>query len=202
MKKYIYDGKNKEEAINKALIELNTTEDNLFIKILEEKQTLLKKQAKIEVTTINDTINYLKDSIKEITNLMNIKSNLEVKRREKNITITIFSDNNPILIGKNGRTIQAFQNLVRQMIPTEINEKYKIIIDVENYKERKLHTLEKIAKQLAREVSKTKVAAKLESMNSYERRAIHNILADNKFVYTESEGIEPNRYIVIKPKED
>ena len=200
MKKYIYDGKNKEEAINKALIELNTTEDNLFIKILEEKQTLLKKQAKIEVTTINDTINYLKDSIKEITNLMNIKSNLEVKRREKNITITIFSDNNPILIGKNGRTIQAFQNLVRQMIPTEINEKYKIIIDVENYKERKLHTLEKIAKQLAREVSKTKVAAKLESMNSYERRAIHNILADNKFVYTESEGIEPNRYIVIKPK--
>ena len=200
MKKYIYDGKNKEEAINKALIELNTTEDNLFIKILEEKQTLLKKQAKIEVTTINDTINYLKDSIKEITNLMNIKSNLEVKRREKNITITIFSDNNPILIGKNGRTIQAFQNLVRHMIPTEINEKYKIIIDVENYKERKLHTLEKIAKQLAREVSKTKVAAKLESMNSYERRAIHNILADNKFVYTESEGIEPNRYIVIKPK--
>lgn len=202
MKKYTFEGKTIEEAKNKAISELNTTEDNLIIKVLSEKQGLLKKIAKIEVIKINDIINYLKDNIKEITSLMNIEANLEVKRRDKNINITIFSNNNSILIGKNGKTIGALQNIIRQIVSQEINDEYKIIIDVENYKERKLHTIEKIAKQVAREVAKTKVESKLESMNSYERRAVHNILANNKYVYTESIGEEPNRCVVIKPKEE
>ena len=202
MKKYTFEGKTIEEAKNKAISELNTTEDNLIIKVLSEKQGLLKKIAKIEVIKINDIINYLKDNIKEITSLMNIEANLEVKRRDKNINITIFSNNNSILIGKNGKTIAALQNIIRQIVSQEINDEYKIIIDVENYKERKLHTIEKIAKQVAREVAKTKVESKLESMNSYERRAVHNILANNKYVYTESIGEEPNRCVVIKPKEE
>ena len=65
-----------------------------------------------------------------------------------------------------------------------------------------MHSLERLAKRIAREVGQTKVAAKLDPMNSYERRIIHNILTNNKKVYTESEGEEPNRYVVIKPKED
>lgn len=200
MKTYTFEGKNKEEAKNKALSELNTTEDNLIIKILEEKQGLLKKNVKIEVINVNDLIDYLKDSIKEITDLMKIKVNLEVRRRENNINITIFSNNNSILIGKNGKNIQAFQNIIRQMIPNKINEEYKIIIDVENYKERKIHNIERIAKQVAKEVASTKLESKLESMNSFERRAVHNILANNKYVYTESFGEEPNRFVIIKPK--
>lgn len=203
MKKYLFEGKNLEDATNKALNELNVTEDNLIIKIIESKQGILKKIVKIEVIDINDVINYLKETIKEITSLMNIDNvNLEVRRRENNINITIFSDQNSILIGKNGKTIGALQNIIRQILSAEINEKYKIIIDVENYKEKKLHTIEKIAKKVAREVAMTKVESKLESMNSYERRAVHNILANNKYVYTESYGIEPNRYVVIKPKEE
>ena len=203
MKKYLFEGKNLEDATNKALNELNVTEDNLIVKIIESKQGILKKIVKIEVIDINDVINYLKETIKEITSLMNIDNvNLEVRRRENNINITIFSDQNSILIGKNGKTIGALQNIIRQILSSEINEKYKIIIDVENYKEKKLHTIEKIAKKVAREVAMTKVESKLESMNSYERRAVHNILANNKYVYTESYGIEPNRYVVIKPKEE
>lgn len=203
MKKYLFEGKNLEDATNKALNELNVTEDNLIVKIIESKQGILKKIVKIEVIDINDVINYLKETIKEITSLMNIDNvNLEVRRRENNINITIFSDQNSILIGKNGKTIGALQNIIRQILSAEINEKYKIIIDVENYKEKKLHTIEKIAKKVAREVAMTKVESKLESMNSYERRAVHNILANNKYVYTESYGIEPNRYVVIKPKEE
>ena len=116
MKKYTFEGKTIEEAKNKAISELNTTEDNLIIKVLSEKQGLLKKIAKIEVIKINDIINYLKDNIKEITSLMNIEANLEVKRRDKNINITIFSNNNSILIGKNGKTIGALQNIIRQIV--------------------------------------------------------------------------------------
>ena len=202
MKTYTFEGKNYEEALSKAINELNTEEDNIVTNILESKQGLLKKLVKIEVIEINDIIDYLKESIKEITELMGIKVNLEVRRRENTITFTMFSDNNSILIGKNGRTIQSFQNILRQMVDQRINEKYKIIIDVENYKEKKLITIERLAKKVAREVKKTKIETKLDPMNSYERRAVHNVLSNNKYVYTESEGEEPNRYVVIKPKEE
>lgn len=202
MKTNIFEGRNFEEAKEKALQELNINENDLIIKLKSQKQGLLKKNVIIEVININDVTNYLKETIKEITSLMNIKVNLEIKRTNNVLAITIFSDNNSILIGKNGTTIQSLQNIIRQMLPTEVNEKYKIVLDVENYKEKKLENLKQTAKIIAKQVASTKVEAKLDAMNSYERREIHNILSTNKKVYTESLGEEPNRYIIIKPKED
>ena len=175
--------------------------ENVIIKILEEKNTLLKKLIKIEVINYNDIIDFIKETINELTKLMGITSNLEVRRREENITIKIFSDHNAVLIGKNGYTISALQTIVRQIVFNEINQNISIILDVENYKEKKIKNIEYLAKKTAREVAKTKVEAKLDSMNSYERRIIHSILSDDKYVYTESVGEEPNRCVVIKPKE-
>lgn len=202
MKKYIYEGKTKEEAKEKAKNELNLTEENMSIKVLEEKQSLLKKNVKIEVVDINDLVNYIKEILNQITSLMNIEINLEIRRREKNIEIKIFSDNNSILIGKNGKTLESLQNIIKQIIFNEVNDEYKISLDVENYKERKISNIERIAKKVAREVAKTKVETKLDRMNSYERRIVHSTLANNKYVYTESIGEEPNRCVVIKPKEE
>ena len=201
MRKYIYEAKTLEEAKEKALTELKVAEENLIINVLEEKNTLLKKVAKIEVINYNDIIDYAKEVITEITKLMGIPSNLEVRRRDNNITIKIFSEHNAVLIGKNGYTIQALQTIVRQIIFNEINENISIILDVENYKEKKIKNIEYLAKKTAREVAKTKVEAKLDSMNSYERRIVHSILSEDKYVYTESIGEEPNRCVVIKPKE-
>lgn len=202
MKTYIYEAKTLEEAINKALTELNITEDNLIIKNQEEKQGLLKKSAKIEVINTNDLVNHLKECLTTIMNLMNINSNLEVRRREKNIEIKIFSDQNSILIGKDGRNLESLQNILRQILLKESVTDYKIILDIENYKEKKVSHLERTVRQIAREVAKTKVEAKLDRMNSYERRIVHNALSKNKYVYTESIGEEPNRCVIIKPKED
>lgn len=201
MNKYIYEGKTLEEAKNKALTELNLTEENVIINILEEKNGLLKKSVKIELVDINDIITEIKDTINEIVSLMGLTSNLEVRRRENNITITIFSNNNSILIGKNGRTMSAIQTIIRQIINSQVKSNLQIIIDVENYKEKRIKNLEYLAKKVAKEVAHTKVETKLDPMNSYERRTIHNVLSQNKYVYTESEGVEPNRYVVIKPKE-
>ena len=89
MNKYIYEGKTLEEAKNKALTELNLTEENVIINILEEKNGLLKKSVKIELVDINAIIAEIKDTINEIVSLMGLTSNLEVRRRENNITITI-----------------------------------------------------------------------------------------------------------------
>ena len=149
----------------------------------------------------NDIVDYIKENIQEITKLMGMNVNLEVRKREDNITIKIFSDHNAVLIGRNGSTISALQTIIRQMVLTETNTFISIILDVENYKEKKNKNIEYLAKKVAREVAKTKVEAKLDSMNSYERRIVHSILSEDKYVYTESIGEEPNRCVVIKPKE-
>ena len=201
MKKYTYEGKTKEEAIGKALEELKVAEKNLIVNVLEEKNTLLKKSVKIEVINYNDLIDFIKETITEITKMMGMTVNLEVRRRDDNITIKIFSDHNAVLIGKNGRAIDALQTIVRQIVHNETNEFIGIILDVENYKEKRVKNLEYLAKKVAKEVKETKVETKLDSMNSYERRIIHSILSDNKYVYTESIGEEPNRCVVVKPKE-
>ena len=201
MQKYIFDGKTKSEVIEKAIKELNTEEKNLIINVLEEKNTLLKKNVKIEVMTYNDIIDYLKELITEITKEMGLTVNLEVRRREDNITIKIFSDHNALLIGKNGTTNEALQTIVRQIIYNETNNYIGVVLDVENYKDKKVKNIEYLAKKVAREVAKTKVEATLDSMNSYERRIVHSILSEDKYVYTESTGEEPNRCVVIKPKE-
>ena len=138
MKHYIFEAKTVEEAKEKALKELNLTEENVIINIKEEKQGLLKKVAKIEVININDAVAHLKDCLNEITSLMNINTNLEVRRRDKNIEIKIFSDQNSILIGKDGRTLESLQNILRQILVKEVGDEYKIILDIENYNEKKI----------------------------------------------------------------
>ena len=202
MKKYTFNGKTKEEAINIAKEELNLTEDNLLINVVEEKNNLLKKNVKIEVIDYNDIISLIKESITKITKMMNIEVNFEIRRRENNITVKLFSDHNAVLIGRNGSTIEALQTIIRQIVHKETKNYVSIILDVENYKDKRNHHIENLAKQVAREVAKTKFETKLDCMNSYERRIVHSTLADNKYVYTESVGEEPNRCVVIKPKEN
>ena len=201
MKKYTFDGKTKEEAILNALNELKVNEKDLIVNTIEEKNTLLKKNVKIEVINYNDLIDSIKENIIEITKLMGLTVNLEVRRREENITIKIFSDHNAVLIGRNGKVLEALQAIIRQIVHNETKEYISIILDVEDYKDKRIKSLEYLAKKVAKEVSQTKVETKLDSMNSYERRIIHSILSNNKYVYTESVGEEPNRCVVIKPKE-
>ncbi|MGN1341810.1 MAG: RNA-binding cell elongation regulator Jag/EloR [Bacilli bacterium] len=202
MNKYYYEGKTKEAAIEIALQELKISDEDLVINNIEEKSGLLKKSVKIEVLNVNEVISFIKDTISEITKNMGAEANLEVRRRENNISVTIFSDNNSILIGKNGKNVAALQLLIRQMVNSKLNSPLGIIIDVGNYKEKRAKNIEYLAKKLAKEAYKTKTEVTMDSMNSYERRIVHEALAEDKYVYTESIGEEPNRKVVIKIKEE
>lgn len=197
-----YSGKTKEEAINNAKIALQEMKENLYIKEIEVKSGLFNKKVEIEVIRRDDVIEYIKEYVKELIRNMGMNCNLEVKKRENGINITVISDNNSILIGKNGRTLQSITLIIKQMIFNEIGEYFPFVLDIGEYKVAKEHKLESLAKRTAREVATSKISAKLDPMNSYERRIIHSILADHRKVTTESEGEEPNRYVVIKPKED
>ena len=109
----------------------------------------------------------------------------------------MFSDNNPILIGKNGQTLTALQNIVKQMVFSKTGLYPYVLLDVENYKDKKQSNVEYQVKKIAKEVIKTKKDAILDDMNAYERRIVHNILTNFKGVTTKSEGEEPNRKVVV-----
>lgn len=202
MNKYVFEDKTLNDAKEKALKELNINEENLIILSEKENKGLLKKSYVLEVSTIDDVILFIKKTLNEILKLMSIESNLEVRRRDNKIDIKIFSNNNSILIGKNGRNMKALQTIIRQIVKNYVPIKLMITIDVENYNDKRVRNLEYLAKNIAKEVANTKVETKLDDMNSFERRVIHNILSNNKYVYTISEGEEPNRHVIIKPREE
>lgn len=194
-------GKTKEEAINKALEELGVEEENLLYKIEEVKGKLFKAATvKVKAVTINDVSEYLKSYLNELLTNMNIEANYEVSVREGRISIKMFSSQNSILIGKNGQTLKALTNILKQVVYKDMEVYPYIILDVEDYKEKQEKRLERLAKNIAREVRTTGVEVAMDNMNSYERRIVHNVLAKYEDLSTNSEGEEPNRHIVVKLK--
>lgn len=204
MEKHRYTGKTKEEAISNATIDLQETQDNLIIKELEEIKGGLFKSKKVEIEVIErrEVVRYIKEYLQKLLKDLGFTSNIEIKNKEEVPTYTIYSDKDALLIGKNGKNLKALSILTSQHLLNELGRNFKFTIDINSYKEKREKSLESLARRIAREVATTKVEAKLDSMNSYERRIIHNALTNNKRVYTESEGEEPNRYVVIKPREE
>ena len=205
MEAKVYEGKELETILESIKTELNITDNDFLYKKEEKKGTLLKKGSiKVNVYLLKDIADYAKEVLANLTKGMGIETTFEVKIRENQILIKMYSDNNPLLIGKEGRTLQALNTIIRQIINNEISVYPNIYLDVENYKDKQQARLERLAKNLAREVVKTKIEVKMDNMNAYERRIVHNILSNNNKVQTISEGEEPNRHVIIKPvvKED
>ncbi len=199
----VFEGKEEKEVLERALESLGVTIDDVMYYVTKSKAGLLKKEVvSVHIATYENIIDYIKDYLESLTKDMGLNVTFESKVRDKQITIKMYSDNNKILIGRNGQTLQALTTIVKQVIFNNINCYPYLILDVENYKEKKVKYLERLAKNIAREVASTKNPVELENMNSYERRIVHNILTDNPHVYTESVGEEPERHVVIKPKED
>ena len=198
-----YEGKNLVELKEKALTELNASVDELYIRESEEAGGFLKaKKYKLEIVTKDDVVKYVKDFIVDVVKYMGISVNIEAKRREKYIQINLFSENSSILIGKNGRTLEAMQTLIKNSLLNKTGFRINVIIDVEDYKEKINKNLEYNVKKIAYEVRKTGIEAKLDPMNSYERRIVHNAIGKIKGVTTKSEGEEPNRCVVIRKEEE
>jgi spoIIIJ-associated protein len=203
MREQVFEGKEEKEVLERALEELNLKEDEVYTYVTKTKGGLLKKEVvSVHVITRDDVVEFVKDYLKDLTKDMGLDVTFESKVRDEQITIKMYSDNNNILIGKEGKTLQALTTVVKQVVYNKINEYPYILLDVENYKDKKEQRLIRLAKNVARDVAKTKLPVELENMNSYERRIIHNALGESKKVYTESVGVEPNRHIVVKPKED
>lgn len=197
-----YEGKTREDAIKKCLEDLNTTEDQLYIKEKETEGGLFKsKKVVIDVITHDQVLEYVRNYIKELSENMQLEINSEVNYHDDTIKVTLASDNNAILIGKDGRTLNSIQTLLRQSVNTNTGCNVRIQVDASGYKAKKEHYLEHDVREIARQVSKTGVEAKLDPMNSYDRRIVHNVVGDFEDLTSESFGEEPARYVVISKKD-
>ena len=202
MKIYEFEGKNLEDTTKKALLELNKSEEEVFIKSEEEESGLFKsKKVKIEILIKVEVLEYLKDLLLNITKKMSIKAKVEAKIRDNCLKLSLYSDNNAVLIGKNGRTIESLQMILKAAISNQTRFGININVDVEDYKEKQLHRLEELARNVAKEVLQTGIEVKLDSMNSYERRLVHEEVSKVEGIDTISVGEEPNRCVVIKLKD-
>lgn len=197
------EAKTKEEALEIILNKTNLTKDDFFLKseFIEGK---LFKGSKYIVSALKkeDVKKYINEFIQNLSKLLNIDIECEILLNEESYNVTLVSDNNAILIGKEGKTLSAIQTILRQAIKQEASINLKINVDVGNYKLKKMKNIEYEVKKIALEVQKSKLDVSLDPMNSYERRLVHNLINEYPNLTTESIGEGKDRHVIIKYVEE
>lgn len=202
MKKLQFEIKSLDEALNYASKEMRINKEHIEIQVLEKKSVLgLRKSYLIEATVTVDPAEVGYKVLTELFKNMDLKAQIEMKRRNDNeIIYTLETDENPLLIGKNGKTLESIQFYIRNIINSYSDNHLIVLVDIGGYKENRKKQLEILATRTAKEVVRTKVEAKLYPMNAYERRIVHTKLSDWRDVSTISEGEGRERHLIIKPK--
>ena len=158
---YKYEGKNNEELLIDALTELKVTRDDVYFKQTTEEGKLFKaKKYIIEIIKKEDVINYIKKYINEFANKFGVKINSEVRESDGIINVMLVTENNALLIGKDGKNIDAIQILLRQAVCNQTNQNIKVLVDISGYKNKKNKNLEFEIKKICKEVLNTKVEVK------------------------------------------
>lgn len=198
-----FTGKNVEDAITNALVELEITRDKLEYKVIENGTNgflgIGSKPAKIQARKNVSVEEVAIEFLKKVFAAMDIVVKMDINVDEENgmVNIDLLGDDMGVLIGKRGQTLDSLQYLVSLVINKNSEKYLRVKLDTENYRERRKATLENLAKNIAYKVKRTKKAVALEPMNPYERRIIHSALQGDKFVTTKSEGEEPFRHVVV-----
>jgi len=193
IKVYEFQGKTEEECRLNCLDSLDVYQNEI---ITEEE--LLENEYKMKVVKKSDIESYISEYIKSLSEKMNLQIKSEITEEDGIYSVKMFSKNNPILIGKDGKNLKAIQLLIRQSLKNLTNMNIKVNLDASNYKQKKEKYFERDIKQILNEVIKTKDEIKLDPMNSYQRRLVHSIASDYYNLETESIGEEPERCVVIK----
>ena len=198
-----YEAKTKEASLNLALEDLKLNKEDLFLKS-EYIEGKLFKSAKYIVSVLKkeDVKKYIEDFFKNIAYYMNLNIESEIIETDGVFNVVLVSNNNSILIGKEGKTLNCLQTLIRQSIKNNTDLLIKLNLDVSNYKIKKLKNIERLVRGIAQDVEDTQMSVSLDSMNSYERRFVHKLIDEYPNLTTESVGEGKDRHVVIKYKEN
>lgn len=198
-----FESKNKEEAINKCLEALNVNLSEVYYYVTESEAGLFgKKKYTAYVTTKYAVKDYVKKFLSDLAYNMNTSFDVEVNESDGVVTAIIVTSDSNILIGKEGKNLNAIQTVLRQSLRKYGHFDVKVNLDIAGYKEKRKRNIEREVRKVAKEVLNSKVNAKLDPMNSYERMLVHNVISEYEGLTTQSEGEAPNRYVVIMIKED
>lgn len=185
-------------AVEKSLVELGVSKDKVDVEILQ-KGGLFSK-AKVRVTVKDSTQDKMAEFFNGTLERMGLVSRATVEDKNGTLYVTIAGDDSGVAIGYRGEALDAFQYLALTFLNEQKCDFKKVVVDCENYREKRKETLTALALRLAEKSVRLQRKIALEPMNPFERRIIHSALADSEIATTESEGEEPSRYIVIIPK--
>ena len=228
-KTIIAEGKTTNEAIENGLKQLKVSKDKVEVKVLENEDKrsffsiLAPRVVKVELTLKEDAKGtkiqekreikltkqeqekakeniekFLKDFMRNLPE----DTKYEVTTEESGVKVSLTNDNLGYLIGYRGETLYALQSIMTAIAGKGIEQKVRVILDIEGYKAKREKTLEDLAEKVAKTVIRTKKPIKLEPMQAYERKIIHSKLQQNSKVETTSVGEEPHRRIIVSLKKN
>ncbi len=199
--------KTVEEAIAAALAELGVSREEADITVIDEgtKAFLGMFGGKDAVVLVKKNFQPEREAesfLREIFLTMGLIVKIKAEMKDKHLFVELTGDDMGILIGKRGQTLDALQYLVNLVVNKKSPYYISVMLDTENYRQRRRETLESLAFNLAKKVKHTRRNVVLEPMNPYERRIIHSALQNDRYVTTYSEGEEPYRNVVITLKRE
>lgn len=199
-------GKTIEEAVESGASQLGVSLEEVEVEVLEEPTTkglIFKKvtQAKVRVTKKLSDAQRAVNFLEGLFDLINVHATTEIVRDDDKICINLTATNSSFLIGYRGEVLDALQSLASAVANIGREDYKRLVVDCEDYRAKREETLVQLANRLAEKAVRTGRKINLEPMIPFERRVIHTALVDNQEVKTESEGKEPNRYVVIVPNE-
>lgn len=180
----------KEQAVDSAISALESLKGERSVR--EQRRYAVNDEAIIAA----------KEFLQKIFDAMKIEVAVEkfINKNDGSITFKLHGDDMGILIGKHGQTLDSLQYLTNLVANKNSNERVRVIIDVEDYRDRRIETLTRLANRLADKVKRTGERVALEPMNPHERKIIHMALQSDRKVTTLSEGDDPYRHVVIELK--
>ena len=175
-----YTAKTLEDVLALASEKENCSIEELNYQVIEEKKGLFSKKITIETYGISDVIIFAKNYLLNIIKNYELEGTVTEKYENGIIHLTIDTNHNSILIGKNGKTLQALNDVCRYAVAAKYKRHYRILLDINSYKDEKYAKLSRIAKRVAKEVLNTKTVVHLDPMPADERRIVHNALTKFK----------------------
>ena len=204
MKMFEATGKTYEEALMAGLAQMGLPSDKVDVEVLEEGTKgflgIGAKPYKLRLVKKDTPAIRAEEFLKNVTSLMGLEVSFDITEDEDAMLINMQGDNQGILIGHRGETLDALQYLTSLQVNKGGKEYRRVTLDTEGYRAKREQTLIALAGRMANKVHKSGRRMMLEPMNPYERRILHATLQDNPYVTTHSEGEEPNRRVVITPK--
>ena len=194
-----YTEKTLEEALKSAARDKGVSVEELHYNVLEEKSGFLGvgRSVEIEAYCEKDVENFIVSYIQQYFDNAQLDGQVDIENDNGFYRITVNTSNNAILIGKAGKTLQAFNRLVKAAARAEFKKRVGLLIDVNGYKEDRYEKITKMAIRVAKDVRRTKIDATLDPMPADERKAIHNALANMEDITTQSTGEGATRRLQI-----